>query len=158
MLLDRRSRSKATSVWRFAIIASVAGAITGCGGAIGETGGDSETRRRLSMIASIYGDYLAMHGNSPPASESDFVAAFTDHAPRLKALKLPESKDLLVSPRDGQPFLLAYDAKTQRAFAPWVAVERVGVGGKLLGVQGRGVIAEATPDQLPEAIRAALGK
>jgi hypothetical protein len=129
---------------------------SGCGG--GPAGGDNDlqTRRQLSLVATIYGDYLALHGNVPPASEADLVATFTDYLPRIKALKLPESSELLVSRRDGEPFLLAYRAESIADYAPWIAIERVGVEGKRLGVQGRGVLEEVTPDQLPEPMRAAL--
>ncbi|MGL4513933.1 MAG: hypothetical protein ACRCT8_12655 [Lacipirellulaceae bacterium] len=136
----------------------VAVLVSGCGGPAGGGGKDLQTRRQLSLVARAYSDYLALHGNAPPASEGAFVATFADYQPQLQALGLDEPSGLLVSPRDGQPFLVAYDAKTSRQRAPWIAVEREGVEGKLLGVQARGVLEEVTPDQLPEAIRSALAK
>ena len=49
--------------------------LTGCGGVHATGGDDYQTRRQLSLIAELYGDYLQNY-NGPPKDEAAFSTAF----------------------------------------------------------------------------------
>ena len=115
--------------------------LVGCGGGSEGGGDDYQTRRQLSLVAEIYGDYLGTHGNAAPKDDAEFRVFLTEYAAkRLKAYNVADVDELLKSPRDGQPFTIVCGkrlAPPDSPNTPWAAYEQTGVDGTRLAAQVR---------------------
>jgi hypothetical protein len=126
-------------------------ALMGCGGGDVPKGDDALARRKLAVIAVLYGDYLQTHNNVPPKDEAAFRSFLTEqNDSRLKEYNVTNLDDLFISPRDGQKFAVVFGKRLAPPDAPgtpWAAYEQTGVDGKRLATQVRGATEELSPDQ-----------
>jgi hypothetical protein len=127
--------------------------LVGCGGSSVANGGDEVlARRQLSVIATLYGEYLQANNNVPPKDEEAFRSFLNeDSGSRLKFYNVDNLDELLISARDNQPFVIVSGqrrAAKDSPDAPWAAYERTGVEGKRLAAQVRGAMEELTPEQI----------
>jgi hypothetical protein len=107
-----------------------------CGGCGGTQSASHETETsNLKPLAIYYGRYIAQHRGQPPANEAEFKAFLSKiPAADLQAFNVASADDLLVSNRDGQPYVVIYGPPTGPAEGPGkfpvIAYEKTGVGGK----------------------------
>jgi hypothetical protein len=137
--------------WHACILAAGALSLVGCGRGSEVSGTDYQANRQLSLIAEMYGNYMQEHGGAPPKDEAAFKTFLAKYAARrLEPYNVESVDELLVSPRDEQPFVVVYGKKLvskDAPNAPWAAYEHTGVDGKRLAVQVRGVLEEYPPDE-----------
>jgi hypothetical protein len=138
-------------------LAAGALSLAGCGGGSEVSGTDYQARRQLSLIAEMYGNYMQERGG-PPKDEGEFKAFLTEWAARrLEPYNVESVDELLVSPRDEQPFVVVYGKKLVSKDAPnspWAAYEQTGVDGKRLAAQVRGVLEEYSPEEFAAQVPA----
>jgi len=88
----------------------------------------------LGEVAKAYAGHLRAGGYKPPADEAEFktiLAKAGDGA--LKRSGVRSVDDMLVSPRDSQPFVIAYGKAARRLLDEGVvAYEQTGVSGRRL--------------------------
>ena len=101
----------------------------------------------LLLLLQYYNQYTAAHQGKAPPNE-DALKQF------LAEKKVSDSDNLLVSPRDKQPYKITYGVSTapdtskgllppdQAANPVVIAEEQTGVGGKRLAVYNSGVVKE----------------
>jgi hypothetical protein len=146
-MIQSASSRRTTLLACLALLASAI--LAGCGGGVSPTGGDADfqTRRRMSMVASFYGDFLSANG-VPPKDEAAFRAFLEERSVILKRMNL-DVNELLTSPRDGQPLVIVYGKKLAPADSPgtpWATIEQTGVDGKRMAAQVRGAVDELSPE------------
>jgi hypothetical protein len=91
--------------------------------------------------------YCADHGGQPPADEAAFVA-FIDR--KLGERGEGVADDLLVSPRDGQRYVVRYGKEAAKLRESDVAVhEQQGAGGRVLVALESGRSREVEASELP---------
>jgi hypothetical protein len=115
----------------------------GCGGEKIEPLTTDPTVIALDKIGSAY-----IRGTPPPKTKADLLAIF-------KLSSFP--KDLLISPSDGQEFIIVYDVelkglKVSGAQLPVVAFEKSGKDGKRYVLRGMNTIVQLTDDQLKSSV------
>ena len=116
----------------------------GCGG--GETSAEpDETEKRLRSIRLAYG--MAMNELRRPPKDAKEIRA------QLVKMEIPNPDDELTSARDGQPFVIVggvfpKDMPESAKEARFIAYERVGSGGRKLGIDLRGLYFRVTDAEL----------
>jgi hypothetical protein len=119
--------------WLLVGLAGLAVLLAGCGQRGGRQGRGG--RAHIQRLALLYGRYAVSHHGRAPANEKEF-RAFLHH---LSPDDLPKGIDrsdvdgLLTSPRDGQPYGIAYGVAvggSRPAQALVVVYERAGVDGQ----------------------------
>jgi hypothetical protein len=88
----------------------------------------------LAEVTRAYVGHLRTHSNRPPADEGEFRRILTEAgADALRRAGVGTVDELLVSPRDSQPFVIAYgDAARPLLERGVVAYEQTGVSGRRL--------------------------
>jgi hypothetical protein len=92
------------------------------------------TEAHLQKLAVFLGRYAAQHqGQSPPdeAAFRQFLAGLDP--PELAAMQIANIDEILVSPRDNQPYVVRYGLQAgvpSPTGSPVVAYEQSGVGGR----------------------------
>jgi hypothetical protein len=124
----------------------------GCGGGVSPTGGDADfqARRRLSTVASFYGDYLGAFG-APPKDQAAFRTFLDEREAGIKRMGVSGVDELLTSPRDSQPIVVIYGKKVappDSPNTPWACYEQTGVDGKQMAAQVRGEVKELAADEI----------
>jgi hypothetical protein len=106
-----------------------------------------EGRLAIENVAKWRVLYCADHNGAPPADEQTFVAFIKKKlAERGEAM----NDTMLVSPRDGQKYLVQYGKPSAKLGDNSVTVhEQQGSGGKLLVAFGSGRSSEVDATQLP---------
>ena len=117
--------------------------LIGCGGGKIEPLTTDPTAIALDKIGSAY-----IRGTPPPKTKADLLAIF-------KSSSYP--KELLISPNDGQEFIIVYDVqlkglKVSGAQLPVVAFEKSGKDGKRYVLRGMNTIVQLTDDQLKSSV------
>jgi len=108
----------------------------------------AEQESPLKPIAIFYGDFLNQHQGKPPASEAEFKAFLKEakNADRLKeSFKITDIDKLLISPRDNQPYVIAYGTMSSSqgpGGAPVVVYEKEGLKGKRFVASALGGVVE----------------
>lgn len=129
--------------------------LCGCGGSELE----SPTAMKLRGTANLYTYSAISNKGEGPQNEDEFrklVRSIPDvvrEANRVPATSTPE--DLLVSDRDGQPFVVRYGTPIRgmsATSAPLVVHERVGKDGKFLVGYANSNVAELTAPELEAAL------
>lgn len=115
----------------------------GCGGEKIEPITTDPTIIALDKIGGAY-----IRGTPPPKTKADLLAIF-------KISNFP--KELLISPNDGQEFIIVYDVelkglKVGDAQLPVVAFEKSGKDGKRYVLRGMNTIVQLTDDQLKSSV------
>jgi hypothetical protein len=115
----------------------------GCGGEKIEPITTDPTIIALDKIGGAY-----IRGTPPPKTKADLLAIF-------KISSFP--KELLISPNDGQEFIIVYDVelkglKVSDAQLPVVAFEKSGKDGKRYVLRGMNTIVQLTDDQLKSSV------
>jgi hypothetical protein len=121
----------------------------GCGSPNVQTspGGDAQLR----LLGRLYGQYMADHNGQGPVDEMQLVAYLEKSADFLKSQGIAVPRDLLKSPRDGQPLSVVYGKQVvvdENTGFPWVAWESQGLDGKRYIIGARGNIDEMTKEQI----------
>jgi len=115
----------------------------GCGGEKIEPLTTDPTVIALDKIGGAY-----IRGTPPPKTKADLLAIF-------KLSSFP--KELLISPNDGQEFIIVYDVelkglKVSGAQLPVVAFEKSGKDGKRYVLRGMNTIVQLTDEQLKSSV------
>ena len=115
----------------------------GCGGEKIEPITTDATVIALDKIGGAY-----IRGNPPPKTKAELLAIF-------KLSSFP--KELLISPNDGQEFIIVYGVelkglKVSGAQLPVVAFEKSGKDGKRYVLRGMNTIVQLTDDQLKSSV------
>lgn len=88
-----------------------------------------EIRRRssnLQSLAGMYRMYTSEHGGRPPANEADFKNFIMEQGlEHFEEFGITSVDDLFISPRDGQPYVVAYGGRPE-SIPDIVAYEQVG--------------------------------
>lgn len=106
----------------------------GCGGAPVDAAGRAEAV--LTEVVRAYAAHVRSNRYQPPATEAEFKAALLKSGDGiLKRAGVRNVDQLLISPRDSQPFVIVYGKDARRLLERGVvAYERTGVSGhKLVG-------------------------
>jgi len=117
--------------------------LIGCGGGKIEPLATDPTVIALDKIGSAY-----IRGTPAPKTKADLLAIF-------KLCSHP--KELLISPSDGQEFIIVYDVelkglKVSGAQLPVVAFEKSGKDGKRYVLRGMNTIVQLTDEQLKSSV------
>ena len=117
--------------------------LIGCGGEKIEPLTTDPTVIALDKIGSAY-----IRGTPPPKTKAELLAIF-------KSSSYP--KELLISPNDGQEFIIVYDVelkglKVSGAQLPVVAFEKSGKDGKRYVLRGMNTIVQLTDEQLKSSV------
>ena len=115
----------------------------GCGGEKIEPLTTDPTVIALDKIGGAY-----IRGTPPPKTKAELLAIF-------KLSSFP--KELLISPNDGQEFIIVYDVelkglKVSGAQLPVVAFEKSGKDGKRYVLRGMNTVVQLTEDQLKSSV------
>lgn len=115
----------------------------GCGGEKIEPLTTDPTVIALDKIGGAY-----IRGTPPPKTKADLLAIF-------KLSSFP--KELLISPNDGQEFIIVYDVelkglKVSGAQLPVVAFEKSGKDGKRYALRGMNTVVQLTEAQLKSSV------
>jgi len=88
----------------------------------------------LGEVAKAYAGHLRADGYKPPADEAEFKTILAKAGDGvLKRAGVRSVDDMLVSPRDSQPFVIAYGKAARRLLDEGVvAYEQTGVSGRRL--------------------------
>jgi hypothetical protein len=128
-----RKRFQQTAVW----LTTVA-IFAGCSSSSQPTTVEP-AQARLRMVASLYRQWTDLGRGAPAKQEQLLALARRDPTKWSDTAASPE--ELLASPRDNQPFVVAYGTipkdSAETGF-PWVAREKTGVDGKAYTVDLRG--------------------
>lgn len=140
-----------------ALVAACLLALVGCSQGDPLTSGslDRQTRIVLNLCSNFYDEFLRSHGGAPPKDQEAFRAYMESRREDLARYNVKELDQLLVSPRDGKPFLFVVGkrvAPPNSPGTPWAAYEQVGVEGKIMAVQVRGGVHELTADELAKIV------
>jgi hypothetical protein len=117
----------------------------GCG--TGPTVEDLSVHSRLKGVAAMYGRYTAQHRGQPPKNQQEFEKFLaTVDAKDFANFNASSPAELLVSPRDGKPFIVNYGASADPP-SPTnppaiIAQESPVEGGGTLGVTSVGEVRE----------------
>ena len=140
------------------ILAAGVLSLVGCGRGAEVSGTDYQANRQLSLVAEMYGNFMQEHNGAPPKDEAEFKSFLAKYAARrLEPYNVDSVDELLISPRDEQPFVVVYGKKLvskDSPNTPWAAYEQTGVDGKRLAAQVRGVLEEYTPDEFSAKVPA----
>ena len=128
--------------------------IAGCGsGAAAPSDADQQTAIALKLAGIAYGDFLAAHRGAPPKDAAEFRTFLEARLADLQANGVKSADDLLISPRDGQPFVVVTGkrlAPPDQLDAPWALYEAAGVDGKRMIASARGIVVELTPHEFAQ--------
>jgi hypothetical protein len=143
--------------------AMVAGALLfeGCGrgGAPGVADADRQTAIALKLAGIAYGEYLATNRGAPPKDAAAFRRHIESTLPDLQVNGVKSADDLLISPRDGESFVVIVGqriAPPDQTDAPWALYEARGAQGKRMIASARGVVVELSPEEFARQAPGAL--
>jgi hypothetical protein len=122
---------------------------SGCGSPAAQSVSSDDTRLRL--LGRLYGQYMAENNGEPPADEKQLQDYLDKSAEFLKSQSVASPRDLLVSPRDGEPLIILYGKQIvpdENSGFPWIAYESRGADGKKYIIGSRGNVDEMTPEQI----------
>ena len=94
----------------------------------------AEQGSNLKPIATLYGQYIGQHRGRPPASEEAFREFIEKEGSAImESYGIASVDELLVSERDGQPYVIVYagQPKPTTQSGSVVAYEQQGVEGKI---------------------------
>jgi hypothetical protein len=119
--------SRRTVPFSALILLAAAVGLPGCSAGPAATGSDVP---RLRMVVSLYNMARTTTGRVP-ANEAEFKAFIADKGgPVIERAGVASAEELLVSERDGQPFVVVYGAPPKGMHNDVVAYEQQGVDGK----------------------------
>lgn len=132
------------------VIASV-----GCGGT--QSASQETESSNLKPLAVFYGRYVAQHRGQPPANEAEFKKFLSSLPPEeLQQFAVDSVESLLVSSRDGQPYVVVYGKPTGPPLGPGgmpiIAYEQTGVNGKRFVASSIGGIEEVDAARFQELV------
>jgi len=109
-----------------------------------ESGSAAESDPVLDQVMRVYGSHLRMPPYRPPADEADFKKILAEAGDSiLRRAGVRTVDELLVSPRDSQPFVIAYGKQAPALLDKGiVAHERTGVAGRRLVAYSLGYVSE----------------
>lgn len=116
---------------------------------------DGRRDAALKEVTRAYVSHLRAPPNRPPADEAEFKTILSqggDAALRRAGVRTVD--ELLVSPRDSQPFVIGYGRDASRLLDRGiVAHERTGVGGRRLVGYSLGYVDEVDGAELDSSVR-----
>jgi hypothetical protein len=128
------------------LVAICAGCGSGGAGAIGS----KDDVSHLRVVGILYGRYMEAHGRAAPANEEQFIA-FLQQEPGNWNKLAPTAKELLASPRDGQPLVVVYGRPLKddpEIGFPLIAHEKTGVDGQLIAISSSGTIVPKSSEDI----------
>jgi hypothetical protein len=116
--------------------------LIGCGGG-GGSSGETEHAKKLSEV---YRSYVAANRGKKPANEAALKQYAKTLSPELlEIMKIDDVEAIFASPRDNQPYVVAYGAK---ATGPVIIHEQQGVDGKKIVATREGAVQEVEDAEL----------
>jgi hypothetical protein len=114
---------------------------------------------RIKALSLLYGQYTGQHRGQTPADEKEFKQFVASRKETLESFQLdPNNIDqLFVSPRDSQPYGIAYKVKTSgipdpMAPSPPVIWEKVGSAGKHYVADSLGKVELISEDEFKKRV------
>jgi hypothetical protein len=135
------------------LLTAVVLAIAGCSSDTDIYGGSTERQTKVTMnvLSIIYGEYLDSHNGNPPKNSGEFRKYLESQREELRRYNVENIDQLLLSPRDGKPFVIICGKRSAPSDAPdtpWAAYEQNGNEGKRMAVQVRGGVHELTDENI----------
>ena len=133
--------------------------LIGCGGT--QTASKRTEESSLKPLSIMYGRYIAQNRGQPPANEEAFKKFLsTVGSEELKSVGVESIDKLLVSSRDGQPYVVIYGPATGPAQGPGgrpiIAYEKTGVGGKRFVASDLGGVEEVDEAKFKQLVPGAM--
>jgi hypothetical protein len=123
------------------------GVTLGCGG--GDRG-PSDAPPRLRSVVALYNMMKSSTGR-PPNSEQEFKEFIASKGSlTLDKSGVANADELLISDRDGEPYVIVYGTRPKGMHPDLVAYENVGVDGKRLVGFGLGIVELADESKFSE--------
>lgn len=140
-----------------ALAAFVFWLLPGCNRSVGSSASDADRQTAIALkLAGIaYGEYLAANRGVPPKDAAALRKHIESRLPDLRANGVTSADDLLISPRDGEPFVVIVGqrlATPDDTEAPWALYEATGAGGKRMIGSARGVVVELSPEEFAQQL------
>ncbi len=137
------------------LAAATCGLSIGCerGGGQAASERDRQTAIALKLAGVAYGEYLAANRGTPPKDVAALRRHIESRLPDLQVNGVKSADDLLISPRDGEPFVVisgALIAPPEQPDAPWALHEATGVDGRRMVGSARGVVVELSPEEFAQ--------
>jgi hypothetical protein len=137
-----------------ATLALLIGAALSAGCGSGEGGAVVEKRdvSQMRVVGILYGRCMQANGGAAPANEEKF-AAFMQQEPENWNKLAPTPKELLTSPRDGQPLVVVYGRRLKddpEIGFPLIAHEKTGVDGQQMVISTNGTVQLKSPDEVAQ--------
>ncbi len=158
MYFSTKTRSipaTATSVFMLALFILALNmliSLTGCGSHNTQSALEQETSRLKPLII-LYAQAFAQNGGRPPANEEKFKSFIAKEGGGLmKSYKFDSVDDLLISERDGEPYVIFYGKRPQGVASDLCAYEKVGVDGKRYVGFTLGIVEEVDETRFRELV------
>jgi hypothetical protein len=138
-----------------AIAAGACLIVPGCGaaGVSDQAATNQQTAIALQLAGTMYGEYLARNRGVAPQDAAAVRTFIESRLSDLQANGVKSADDILISPRDGQPFVVVTGrilAPPDQLDAPWAVYEAKGVDGKRMIASARGVVVELSPEEFAQ--------
>ena len=126
--------------------------VLGCGGAKTQSALEQETSR-LKPLVILYAQAFAQNRGRPPANEEKFKSFLAKEGEYLlESYKLNSVDDLLISERDGKPYVIFYGKRPQGVARDLCAYEKDGVDGKRYVGYTLGIVEEVDETRFRELV------
>jgi hypothetical protein len=125
--------------------------VCGCQG----TKAAPEEEVHLRKLATVYGRYISKHKGAVPPSEAA-LKKFIQTSNLQEELSLGNLDQLFISPRDNQPYVVRYGAKSKAAIGDSqrvIAYEQEGRGGKRFVAFITTAVEEVNEERFEELVR-----
>lgn len=116
---------------------------------------DRQTRVIMNLLSQYYGEYLQSHSGKPPKDANAFREYVESRSEEFQRYNIQELDQLLISPRDQQPFVIVTGKRVVPSHSPgmpWAAYEQTGLDGVVMAVQVRGGVHDLSAEELGEII------
>jgi len=135
-----------------ALTAAACLVVVGCGGsgAPDLSGANRQTAIALKLAGTMYGDYITTNRGAAPKDSGAMRKYIESRLSDLSVNGVKKADDILISPRDGQPFVFVTGqtlAPPDQPDTPWAVYESTGVDGKRMIANTRGVVVELSPEE-----------
>jgi hypothetical protein len=132
---------------------SVAGC--GAGGVSDQSAANQQTAIALQLAGTMYGEFLARNRGVAPQDAAVVRKYVESRLSDLQANGVKSADDILISPRDGQPFVWATGrilAPPDPLDSPWAVYEAKGVDGRRMIASARGVVVELSQEEFAQRV------
>ena len=147
MSINQKPRHRAVAcILLGALVAS------GCGSGGEASVGSKRDITHLRVVGILYGRCMDANRGLAPTNEEQFIA-FMQREPENWNKLAPTPKQLLTSPRDGQPLVIVYGRSLKddpEIGFPLIAHEKTGVDGQQIVISASGVIQPKSAEEIAQ--------